>query len=125
MLREWAAAALAAAAAAGMLGAAVQWTPPTRAAAAVVKIAAREFLYVPKSLSAPSGETRFVVTNEGAIEHNFVIESESKSKVAEIAILEPGQTLEVRAVLRPGTYTIYCSLPGHRDAGMEAALHVP
>lgn len=89
-----------------------------------MRIAAREFLYVPKMLSAPAGDDVFVVTNEGAIEHNFVIESDAKTKVAEIAILEPGETLQVHAALQPGTYVIYCSLPGHRDAGMEAVLRV-
>jgi uncharacterized cupredoxin-like copper-binding protein len=118
-------AALAAAALAAALAIGVKWTPPARAAAATVRLAAREFLYLPKTLSAPPGNAVFVVTNEGAIEHNFVIESEAKAKVAEIPILEPGQTLEVRAALLPGTYAIYCSLPGHREAGMEAVLHVP
>lgn len=97
-------------------------SPPNVHAAADIKIAAREFLYVPKDLSAEPGEVTFVVTNEGAIEHNFVVEDSAKKAAATIPIIEPGQTLRVIATLRPGTYTIYCSLPGHREAGMVAAL---
>ncbi len=96
--------------------------PPNVHAAAEVKIAAREFLYLPKDLSAAPGEVTFVVTNEGVIEHNFVVEDAAKTATAVIPIIEPGQTLQISATLRPGTYTIYCSLPGHREAGMVAAL---
>jgi hypothetical protein len=38
--------------------------------------------------------------------------------------IEPGQTRRVTASLPAGIYTIYCSLPGHRDAGMAATLRV-
>jgi len=97
-------------------------SPPDARAAAEVKIAAREFLYLPKDLSAAPGEVTFVVTNEGVIEHNFVVEDAAKAATAVIPIIEPGQTAQIKATLRPGTYTIYCSLPGHREAGMVAAL---
>lgn len=62
--------------------------------------------------------------NEGAIEHNFVVEDGAKAKVAEIAVVEAGQTLQTHAVLRPGTCTFFCSLPGHREAGMAGTLKV-
>jgi uncharacterized cupredoxin-like copper-binding protein len=42
----------------------------------------------------------------------------------EIPYIEPGQTLETTVTLQPGTYTIYCSLPGRRDAGMIATLRL-
>ncbi len=94
-------------------------------AAATVRVSAKEFLFIPKQVTVPVGEVTFVVKNEGAIEHNFIVEDAAKKKVAEIAVLEPAQTLEVHATLRSGAYIIYCSLPGHREVGMTGTLTVP
>ncbi len=94
-------------------------------AATTVRVSAKEFLFVPKQFTASAGEVTFVVKNEGAIEHNFIVEDASKKKVAEIAVLEPAQTVEVHATLRSGAYIIYCSLPGHREVGMTGTLAVP
>ena len=96
----------------------------SRAAQAAVALKAREFLYEPKALTAPPGAVVFVVRNEGAIEHNFVLEDAVAKKVVEIAVIEPGATAEVAATLFPGAYTIVCTLPGHRQAGMVATLTV-
>jgi plastocyanin len=35
-----------------------------------------------------------------------------------------GGTSTVSASLKPGTYTFYCSVPGHREGGMEGKLTV-
>jgi len=94
------------------------------AAGPAVTFRATEFHYNPKEGSAHAGEVVFVVKNEGAIEHNFVIQDAGKKKVAEIAIIEPGTITEVRATVAPGTYAILCTLPGHREAGMAATLVV-
>jgi uncharacterized cupredoxin-like copper-binding protein len=42
----------------------------------------------------------------------------------EFAILEPGETRRFDVSLPAGTYVIYCSLPGHREAGMVASLRL-
>jgi len=94
------------------------------AAGPAVTFKASEFHYNPREGSAHAGEVVFVVKNEGAIEHNFVIQDAGKKKVAEIAIMEPGTIAEVRATVAPGTYAILCTLPGHREAGMAATLVV-
>lgn len=96
----------------------------SRAAQATVELRAREFLYEPKEVTTPPGAVVFVVRNEGAIEHNFVLDDAIGKKVAEIPVIEPGATAEVTATLAPGAYTIVCTLPGHRQAGMVATLKV-
>jgi uncharacterized cupredoxin-like copper-binding protein len=89
-----------------------------------VGLIAKEFLFDPKDVIVGSGEIAFVVKNQGNIEHNLVLEVPGGKTVAQIAIIEPGQTRRVTASLPAGTYTFYCSLPGHRDAGMVATLRV-
>jgi high-affinity iron transporter len=97
---------------------------PGRAAQPRVELKAKEFLYEPKEVTAPPGGVVFVVRNVGAIEHNFVLEDAVGKKVVEIAVIEPGATAEVAATISPGAYTIVCTLPGHRQAGMVATLKV-
>jgi len=84
----------------------------------------KEFLFTPKDIVVGIGGIAFVVNNQGAIEHNFVLEAPGGKTVAQIDAIEPGQTGRVTATLPPGIYTMYCSLPGHRDAGMVATLRV-
>jgi uncharacterized cupredoxin-like copper-binding protein len=35
-----------------------------------------------------------------------------------------GESDELKANLKPGRYTIYCDVPGHREAGMEGTITV-
>jgi len=95
---------------------------PEASAATSVHLDAKEFLFAPKDVTVPAGEVTFVVKNEGAIEHNFVLEDKAKKRTAQIPVLEPAQTLEIKATLKPGSYVIYCSLPGHKEAGMVGTL---
>jgi uncharacterized cupredoxin-like copper-binding protein len=95
-----------------------------RGAAPTVRLAAKEFLFVPKEISATSGHVTFVVQNQGSIEHDLVVAGAGGNTVAQIAIIEPGETGTLDATLPPGTYTLYCNLPGHREAGMVATLRV-
>lgn len=74
------------------------------------------------SLTAKAGKVTIDFRNPSAIPHNVVIEQNGK----ELAGFEPiasGEESET-AELKPGTYTFYCSVPGHREAGMEGTLTV-
>lgn len=66
----------------------------------------------------PSGRVTFSVKNNGAVEHNFVIQ-EANVRVEGI---QPGQTKTVIVNLRPGTYNIVCDIPGHAEAGMKTTV---
>jgi plastocyanin len=75
-----------------------------------------------KSLTAKAGEVTIDFDNPSPIPHNVVIEEDGK----ELAGFEPitESKKSVSAELKSGTYTFYCSVPGHREAGMEGTLTV-
>jgi plastocyanin len=81
-----------------------------------------ELAFDTTKLSAEAGKVTIDFKNPSALEHNVVIEQNGK----ELAGFEPitqGEESE-SAELKPGTYTFYCSVPGHREAGMEGTLTV-
>jgi plastocyanin len=78
--------------------------------------------YDTTKLSAKAGKVTIDFKNPSAIPHNVVIEENGK----ELAGFEPiaeGEESE-SAELKAGTYTFFCSVPGHREAGMEGTLEV-
>jgi plastocyanin len=77
----------------------------------------------PDSLSASAGEVEIDFTNPASIEHDVHIESDGKD-VAASDLVSDGDTAKVTAKLQSGEYTYYCSVPGHREAGMEGTLTV-
>jgi plastocyanin len=79
--------------------------------------------YDTTTLSAKPGKVTIDFTNPSAIPHNVVIEDESGKELAGFEPLAEGEESE-SAELEPGTYTFYCSVPGHREAGMEGTLTV-
>jgi len=89
-----------------------------------VLIKMREFAFDPKDVVVKAGEVIFAVKNEGAIEHNFIVEDGARKNMAQIAVLDAGKTEELKVTLRGGTYGIVCTLPGHKDAGMIGTLRV-
>jgi manganese oxidase len=70
--------------------------------------------------SVPAGGSLHVM-NEGSVEHNVTIADQglATSNLAAGA----SEPLDL-SKLSPGTYTMFCSIPGHREAGMEAQLTV-
>ncbi|HKY13639.1 MAG TPA: multicopper oxidase domain-containing protein [Microthrixaceae bacterium] len=72
-------------------------------------------------LSAPAGEVALDVTNSGTVDHNVAVEGTELTT----ATLGAGdsQTLEL-GDLEVGEYTLFCSIPGHKDSGMSATLVV-
>jgi plastocyanin len=79
--------------------------------------------YSTKSLSATAGKVSIAFTNNSPIGHNMTIESSSGSTVGATPTFQGGtKTLSVD--LKPGTYKYFCTVPGHRAAGMEGTITV-
>jgi uncharacterized cupredoxin-like copper-binding protein len=75
------------------------------------------------SLSAKAGKVTINFSNQASLEHNVTVASSSGAIVGATPTFQGGsKTLTVN--LTPGTYKFYCSVPGHRQAGMEGTLTV-
>jgi plastocyanin len=78
--------------------------------------------YNTKQLSAKAGTVTITMANMSPVEHNVTIAEGSKVLGATPTFV--GGTRSVTLKLKPGKYTFYCSVPGHRQAGMEGTLNV-
>jgi plastocyanin len=74
------------------------------------------------SLEAPAGEVRIVMSNPSSIAHNISLEGSGVEEEGDT--VGKGGTSTVSADLKAGKYDFYCSVPGHRQAGMEGTLTV-
>jgi len=79
--------------------------------------------YDKTSLTAKAGKVTIGFTNAASLAHNLTIESSSGSQVGATPTFEGG-TRTLALSLKAGTYKFYCSVPGHRQAGMEGTLTV-
>jgi plastocyanin len=101
--------------------------PPSSpaAAATTLKLAANpagQLAYTTKSLSAKAGKVTIDFSNASPVEHDVAIAQ--GSTVAGQTPVFTGGTKTLTVTLKPGTYNFYCTVPGHRQAGMEGTLTV-
>jgi plastocyanin len=75
------------------------------------------------SLTAKAGRVTIAFTNNAPLDHNFTLATASGTILGATPTFEGG-TKTLTLNLKPGTYTYYCSVPGHRMAGMHGTLVV-
>jgi plastocyanin len=73
-------------------------------------------------LEAEAGAVTVGFDNPASIEHDITIEQDGE-EIAKSDLVSEGTT-EVSTDLEPGDYVFYCSVPGHREGGMEGTLTV-
>jgi uncharacterized cupredoxin-like copper-binding protein len=69
-----------------------------------------------------AGKYTFEVKNEGKVPHDFVVKGSGVDEAT--AVLDPGKSESLTVELRPGSYEIYCSIPGHKQLGMDQKVTV-
>lgn len=88
--------------------------------ATTVQVTESEFKIVLASTDLKAGKITFDVKNEGAIPHDLAIAGTSdKTK-----LIPAKGAAQLTVTLKPGTYELYCSVPGHKDAGMDLKVTV-
>lgn len=78
--------------------------------------------YTTKNLSARAGKITIDFKNMSPLMHNMTIAQGAKVLAATPTFQGGARKLALN--LKPGTYVFYCSVPGHRQAGMEGKLTV-
>jgi uncharacterized cupredoxin-like copper-binding protein len=78
--------------------------------------------YDTSSLSAKAGTVSITMTNMSPLEHNVTVAQGTTVLGATPTFIGGSKTLTLS--LKPGKYTFFCSVPGHRQAGMEGTLTV-
>ena len=85
--------------------------------------------YTAGQATAKAGAATIVMKNASGVQHNIAVESgnggatPAGSVVGQSAIIANGQT-QLKLTLKPGTYTFFCQVDGHRAAGMYGTLTV-
>jgi plastocyanin len=84
-----------------------------------------QLAYQVSSATAQAGQLEIVSRNAASIAHDIAIQQGTNGRVLAVGpTVSNGGVSSVSVNLRPGTYTFYCTLPGHRQAGMQGTLTV-
>jgi len=82
-----------------------------------------QLAYVTNKAEATAGPITVKMGNESDVEHDIALEGNGVTAKGEV--VGKGGTSEFHVDdLQPGTYQYFCTLPGHRAAGMEGTLTV-
>ena len=79
--------------------------------------------YSSDTATAKAGKVTLDFTNNQPLTHDVAIENSSGETIGQTELIAEGSDSTV-VNLKPGTYHYYCTVPGHREAGMEGTLTV-
>lgn len=91
------------------------------AAGAPLKIDAADLKLSAAATTVPAGPVALTYDNTGAITHTLLNEEDPSFKKLSA---DSGKTVSETWTAKPGTYTFFCDVPGHRQAGMEIKITV-
>lgn len=78
--------------------------------------------FLAPSATAKPGHVTITMKNTSMTMHDIAIQGPGANAVG--PIVDNGATSSIAVNLKPGKYTFYCSVPGHRQAGMQGTLTV-
>lgn len=82
-----------------------------------------QLAYTTTEATAKAGKVTVDFKNPQGLTHDVAIENEAGETVGQTELIAEGQT-STSVKLKPGTYHYFCTVPGHREAGMEGTLVV-
>ena len=83
--------------------------------------AGSELAYDQKDVTAKAGSVTIDFTNQQSLSHDVAVEDSSGSELGKTDLVSQGDA-STTVDLQAGSYTFFCTVPGHREAGMEGTL---
>jgi plastocyanin len=114
----------------GLLAAAVPAAgagKPAVAKAGVLEIDADptgQLAYVTNKAQSAPGAVTVKMANQAGVPHNIAVQQGTNGPTLGSSPITPKGTVQVKVTLKAGTYTYFCEVPGHRQAGMLGTLTV-
>jgi uncharacterized cupredoxin-like copper-binding protein len=97
------------------------YVAPKGPATETINVEAGNYYFKPNKMTAKAGIAEISLTAKNGI-HDFVFDGAYSGFMLEA---DGGGAAQSKKIdLKPGTYTFYCSIAGHRAAGMEGTLTV-
>ncbi len=94
--------------------------PASQPSGTEISVGATEFAFDPAAIELSAGVAATVtLANTGTVEHDITVDALSVKIYA-----TPGQTVSGTVTAEAGTYEFYCSISGHKQAGMVGTLTV-
>jgi uncharacterized cupredoxin-like copper-binding protein len=98
-------------------------TTTAPAAPKSVPVTEIEFKIELPSTTLSPGTYAFDLTNKGQVGHDLVFNGPGVDN-EKTPVIDPGKTAKLTVDLESGTYDVYCSVPGHKQAGMDVKVKV-
>jgi plastocyanin len=89
-----------------------------------VQITAVEYSFTLSRTTVPAGKVILELVNQGQDEHNLNVLPAEGSLAGAFADTPSKGISDQQLILRAGSYTLFCSLPEHKQRGMKATLLV-
>jgi plastocyanin len=90
-----------------------------------IQVTMTEFKFDPSTITHASGNVVFWLVNSGTTQHDMAIRDSSGKTIATSELVSAGDTLEFDVnAIAAGTYTFFCTQPGHEGSGMKGTLTV-
>jgi plastocyanin len=88
-----------------------------------IEAASSGLAFASTTATAKAGKVTVDFTNPQSLGHDVAIEDSSGKTIGETEVVAEGSS-STEVTLKPGTYHYFCTIPGHREAGMEGTLTV-
>lgn len=90
-----------------------------------IQVTLTEFKFDPSTISHASGKVVFWLVNSGTTQHDMAIRDSTGKVLATSTLVSAGDTNEFDVDnIAAGTYTFFCTQPGHEASGMKGTLTI-